>query len=81
MHKNAHWTLPDRDYTPSGSVLSAVWPGLWHGEYEWKVVSDRDASQWSFKVTEGQMMYSDYDCASPAVLACGSTMVLIKFYV
>ena len=75
LELNGHWTAPDRDYTPSRSVLSATWPGLWHGMFLWKVVSDSAVNLWNYKVTDGEMHYSDYHCSSPAVLACGSTKV------
>ena len=75
MTLNDSVTFEDRDYTPSESVIAAVWPDVHQTSVSWKIVSDQSASQWSYKATDSVMKYSDYDCASPEVLACGSTTV------
>ncbi|KAK2158684.1 hypothetical protein NP493_1763g00001 [Ridgeia piscesae] len=73
LEKNALWRQPDREYTPSVSTLSAVWPDLRHGTYAWKVVSDRAIHRFAFVEPRTAPDYGDFDCSAPEVLACGET--------
>ena len=75
LEKNALWQVPDQEYTPSLSTLSAVWPDLRHGKYNWKVVSDQAIRRFAFVQPETAPDYGDYDCMGPQVLACGETQV------
>ena len=78
LEKNALWRHPDREYTPSVSTLSAVWPDLRHGTYAWKVISDRAIHRFAYVVPRTAPDYGDFDCSAPEVLACGETQVGIE---
>ena len=67
--------MADREYTPSSSTLSAVWPDLHHGMYHWKVVSSDAIRRFAYVQPENAPDYADYDCLAPEVLACGTTQV------
>ncbi|KAK2161993.1 hypothetical protein NP493_1549g00025 [Ridgeia piscesae] len=73
LDKNALWRHADREYTPSVSTLSAVWPDLRHGTYAWKVVSDRAIHRFAFVEPRTAPDYGNFDCSAPEVLACGET--------
>jgi len=75
LQKNAQWHERDREYTPSSSTLSAVWPDLRHGTYAWKVVSDDAIRRFAYVQPETAPAYTDYECTAPEVLACGETQV------
>ena len=75
LEKNAQWHERDREYTPSSSTLSAVWPDLRHGTYAWKVVSDDAIRRFAYVQPETAPAYTDYECTAPEVLACGETQV------
>ncbi|KAK2183533.1 hypothetical protein NP493_308g03123 [Ridgeia piscesae] len=73
LKKNARWPVSDREYTPSKTTLSAVWPDLRHGTYAWKVFSDRAIHRFAFVKPRAAPDYGDFDCSAPEVLACGET--------
>ena len=41
LETNNYWTQPDREVTGSQNQLSAVWPSLRHGHFNWKVKQHR----------------------------------------
>ncbi|XP_019617771.1 PREDICTED: uncharacterized protein LOC109465072 [Branchiostoma belcheri] len=73
LAQNERWPLPDQEFTSARDKLSAVWPTLRHGHYRWKVVSDESIQNWAYVTPRHALRYSDYDCSSPQVLACGET--------
>ncbi|XP_078696304.1 uncharacterized protein LOC144924691 isoform X1 [Branchiostoma floridae x Branchiostoma belcheri] len=73
LETNQRWPLPDREFTPSSNKLSAVWPTLRHGLYDWKVISADSIRHWAYVTPRHALRYSDYRCDSPEVLACGTT--------
>ncbi|XP_078696223.1 uncharacterized protein LOC144924666 [Branchiostoma floridae x Branchiostoma belcheri] len=73
LETNHRWPLPDREFTPSSNKLSAVWPTLRHGLYDWKVISADSIRHWAYVTPQHALRYSDYRCDSPEVLACGET--------
>ena len=77
LETNAHWFTPDAEFTRSKHLLSAVWPSLRHGSYQWKVVSSSEIERWAFTRPgeEQKLLYETYHCAQPEVLACGHTKV------
>ncbi|XP_066275498.1 uncharacterized protein [Branchiostoma lanceolatum] len=70
---NQRWPLPDKEFTPASNKLSAVWPILRHGLYNWKVISADSIRRWAYVTPQNALRYSDYECDSPEVLACGTT--------
>ncbi|CAH1258773.1 Hypp2075 [Branchiostoma lanceolatum] len=73
LPQNEKWPILDQEFTPAHDKLSAVWPTLRHGHYRWKVVSDEAIQNWAYVAPRDALRYSDYDCRSPQVLACGET--------
>eukprot|EP00058_Branchiostoma_floridae_P000533 XP_002586021.1 hypothetical protein BRAFLDRAFT_110187 [Branchiostoma floridae] len=73
LETNHRWPLPDKEFTPASTKLSAVWPTLRHGLYNWKVISADSIRHWAYVTPQHALRYSDYDCDSPEVLACGLT--------
>ncbi|CAH1259452.1 Hypp2286 [Branchiostoma lanceolatum] len=73
LETNQRWPLPDKEFTPASAKLSAVWPTLRHGLYNWKVISADSIRHWAYVTTQHALRCSDYECGSPEVLACGTT--------
>ncbi|XP_070572151.1 uncharacterized protein [Ptychodera flava] len=70
---NAHWRHSDAEYTRSADKLSAVWPTLRNGRYEWKIVKDDWHGHGNHGMQQRTLEYSSYDCGKSEVLACGET--------
>ncbi|XP_078589451.1 uncharacterized protein LOC144869806 [Branchiostoma floridae x Branchiostoma japonicum] len=73
LESNQRWPLSDKEFTPASTKLSAVWPTLRPGLYNWKVISADSIRHWAYVTHQHALRYSDYECASPEVLACGTT--------
>ncbi|XP_070573612.1 uncharacterized protein [Ptychodera flava] len=75
LAENAHWKHSDAEYTRSADKLSAVWPTLRHGRYEWKIVK-HDPIGHNQEIQQSLLdynYYNSYDCGESEVLACGET--------
>ncbi|XP_035696852.1 uncharacterized protein LOC118430249 [Branchiostoma floridae] len=73
LETNQRWSSPDKEFTPASTKLSAVWPTLRHGLYNWKVISADSIRHWAYVTSQHALRYSDYECDSPEVLACGTS--------
>lgn len=73
LAKHGHWDKKDVDYTPYRNILSAVWPKLRHGNYQWAVLDAShilDAA--SFYRPEYKLNLSE-PCLHPNAIKCGTT--------
>ena len=75
LPKNAHWKINDAEYTRSSTTLSAVWPGLRHGKYAWKVLTGSNIRKWAYFESAATPDFTNFICSAPEVLACGETSV------
>ena len=70
-----YWTDPEREFTPSTTNISAIWPSLRHGQFDWLVLSGDNIDAWAYFRESDELNFADFDCSAPEVLACGSTQV------
>ncbi|XP_070573746.1 uncharacterized protein [Ptychodera flava] len=73
LSEDSEWIRSDAEYTRSKHKLSAVWPGLGHGNFSWKVISDQTLDRYAYQKPEQHIDYDSYECSSPDVEACGET--------
>ncbi|XP_072048763.1 uncharacterized protein [Amphiura filiformis] len=68
LEKYSMWTKPDRDYTPSSSIISAVWSSLRNQQYKWAIIEDTQSFDYA-----GLRILPNDPCEHPMALKCGET--------
>ena len=72
LETNAHWSLPDADYTPNMNYISAVWPKLRYKSYKVAVLNAKSVDVTTYYLPTNKLSLSD-PCSHPDAIKCTST--------
>ncbi|XP_078322971.1 uncharacterized protein LOC111122905 [Crassostrea virginica] len=81
LETNAHWSLPDADYTPNMNYISAVWPQLRYKSYKVAVLNAKSVDVTTYYLPTNKLSLSD-PCSHPDAIKCTSTdneFINVKF--